>query len=173
MSASQAEHGAIVWADESGPQPEVDIDEQPPEPPPPTPTPAALAAPRVQRGSARGLTGPGVALVLLAASVVGAVIDTTVGDDLGPFFAVLFVASSLYAATQVRRADLFAAVIAPPLVFLLVVGVHEVLAPTGNSRALIDLVGDLVSALALGAPTLWAGTAVAAAVVLLRRRYRR
>jgi len=104
--------------------------------------------------------------------VLGAVIDSVVRGDLGPFFAILFIASSVYAATQVRRRDLLAPVIVPPLVFLTVLGVHELLSPTGRSRAMIDLVGDLVSTLALNAPTLWIGTG-AAAVIVLARHFRR
>ena len=103
----------------------------------------------------------------------GAVIDSIVRSDLGPFFAILFIASSVYAATQVRRRDLLAAVIVPPLVFLTILGVHELVSPTGRSRALIDLVGDLVSTLALNAPTLWIGTGAAAVIVFVRHRRRR
>jgi hypothetical protein len=167
MNASRTGPGFAVIPGVESP-PEVHIDE--PHQSEPVAAPVAPKAPRVQRGSAPGLTAPGVAVVVLAASVVGAVIDTTVGNDLGPFFAVLFVAASLYAATQVRRPDLFAAIIVPPLVFLSIITAHEILAPTGKSRALIDLLGDLISALALGAPTLWAGTVVAAVVVFLRHR---
>src|SRR3954468_1080 len=165
---------------------EVHIDDEKPEPDPPV-EPVQLAAAgaspvtppakdvngRVQRGGAPGLTAPGVAVIVLGASVLGAVIDSVVRSDLGPFFAVLFVASSVYAATQVRRRDLLAAVIVPPLVFLTVLGVHELLSPTGRSRAMIDLVGDLVSTLALNAPTLWIGTGAAAVIVLARHLRRR
>jgi hypothetical protein len=179
MSASWAGANVPLPAEESPGRLEVHIDEHieepaPVEPPVPDPSPPhKQPAPRVQRGSAHGLTAPGVAVVVLAASVVGAVIDTTIGDDLGPLFAVLFVASSVYAATQVRRTDLLAAVIVPPIVFLLVIGAHEILSPTGKSRALIDISGDLFSALALNAPTLWIGTLGAGAVVLVRYRRRR
>jgi hypothetical protein len=127
---------------------------------------------RVQRGGTPGLTAPGVAVIVLGASALGAVIDSIVRGDLGTVFAIMFVASSVYAATQVRRRDLLAAVIVPPLVFLTVLGVHELLSPTGKSRALIDLVGDLVSTLALNAPTLWIGTGAAAVIVLVRHRRR-
>src|SRR3954452_1586706 len=164
----------------------VHTDAENPDPDPPVetvPRPAAEASPgsppakdvngRVQRGGAPGLTAPGVAVIVLGASVLGAVIDSVVRGDLGPFFAVLFVASSVYAATQVRRRDLLAAVIVPPLVFLAVLVVHELLSPTGKSRALIDLVGDIVSTLALNAPTLWLGTVAAAVIVFVRYRRRR
>ena len=134
--------------------------------------PAKDAKARVQRGGAPGLTAPGVAVIVLGASALGAVIDSIVRGDLGTFFAIMFVASSVYAATQVRRRDLLAAVIVPPLVFLTILGVHELVSPTGTSRALIDLVGDLVSTLALNAPTLWLGTGAAAVIVFVRHRRR-
>ena len=107
---------------------------------------------------------------MLGASALGAVIDSIVRSDLGPFFAIMFVASSVYAATQVRRRDLLAAVIVPPLVFLSIIGAHEILSPTGKSRALIDMTGDLVSTLALNAPTLWIGTGAAGVIVFVRYR---
>jgi hypothetical protein len=184
MSAFQAGPGMWVVPDDEPLRPEVHIheDEQVPAGPQVPAEPLASAglparpvtpAPRVQRASGAGLTSPGVVVVVLAASVVGAVIDTTVGNDLGPFFAALFVASSLYAALQVRRRDFLTAVIVPPLVFLAILGGHEILAPTGTSRAAIDLAGDLLSALALNAPTLWVGTAAAAVVVFVRHRRRR
>ncbi|HTY73709.1 MAG TPA: DUF6542 domain-containing protein [Actinomycetes bacterium] len=124
--------------------------------------------PRVQRGSNSGLTAPGVAVVVFAGSLLGAVVDTTIGNGLGTFFSVLFVASSVYAAVRVRPRNFLAAVVVPPLVFLLILGFHQLLAPTGHSRSLVDLTGDVISALALGAPTLWAGTVAAAAVVAVR-----
>jgi hypothetical protein len=188
MSAFQT--GPDVWFDAGDsprsrpPEAHIDADLPAPQQPPvaapaqsvtPTvsgPVTPPTARPKVQRGNGRGLTAAGVAVIVLAGSVLGAIIDTTVGDDLGPCFAVLFVATSLYTATTVRRRDFLAAVITPPLVFLLIIGVHELLAPSGHSRAFIDLTGDLLSALALDAPTLWVGTVVAAAVVFVRHRRR-
>jgi hypothetical protein len=139
----------------------------------PATRPAKDAKARVQRGSVPGLTAAGVAVIVLGASALGAVIDSIVRSDLGPVFAIMFIASSVYAATQVRRRDLLAAVIVPPLVFLTVLGVHELISPTGASRAMIDLTGDLVSTLALNAPTLWIGTGAAAVIVFVRHRRRR
>jgi hypothetical protein len=169
---------ASRWAADFGVVPagepplEVRDDDAAPPPEPPPARPVKDAKPRVQRGGVPGLTAAGVAVIVLAASTLGAVIDSIVGDDLGPFFAVLFVASSVYAATQVRRRDLLAAVIVPPLVFLTILGAHEILSPTGKSQAAIDLMGDLVSSLALNAPTLWVGTGAAAVVVFVRHRRR-
>ncbi len=140
--------------------------------PAPSPSVAGKATARVQRGGTAGLTAPGVAVIVLGASALGAIIDSIVRSDLGPFFAIMFVASSVYAATQVRRRDLLAAVIVPPLVFLTILGVHELISPTGTSRAMIDLTGDLVSTLALNAPTLWIGTGAAAVIVFVRHRRR-
>ena len=124
--------------------------------------------PRVQRAE-HGLTAPGVAVVVLAGSLVGLLIDAFTIDS-GTIFGVAYVASCVYAALQVRRRDLLAAVVVPPLVFL-VLTVGELLF-NGTGGGLSDRVLDLVSELATHAPALWTGTVLAAIIVGVRWKRR-
>jgi hypothetical protein len=126
-----------------------------------TPTPA----PRVQRAE-HGLTAPGVVVIVLAGSLVGLLIDRFTVDS-GWIYSVAFIASTVYAALQVRPRDLLSAVIVPPLVFLLLAIGASMLDGTGGGWS--DHVLDLVSQLAIGAPALWVATGAAAAIVLVRR----
>lgn len=121
---------------------------------------------RVQRAE-HGLTGPGVVVVVLAGSLVGLLIDRFTIDS-GLIFAVAFIASSVYAALQVRPSDLLSALIVPPLVFLLLAVGESVVDSSGGGWS--DHILDLASQLATEAPALWLGTLAAAAIVLVRKR---
>ncbi len=128
---------------------------------------ASNQAPRVQRAE-HGLTSPGVAVVVFAGTLVGLLIDAFTIDS-GVIVGVAFVASCLYAALQVRRSDLLAAVLVPPLVFLVLTVGRELIAPE-SSGGLSTKVLQVASDLATAAPALWAGTALAGVVVAVRWR---
>lgn len=127
--------------------------------------PIAGSAARVQRAEV-GLTAPGVAVVVLAGSLVGLLIDAFTLDS-GTIFAIAFVASCAYAAVQVRRRDLLAAVVIPPLVFLVLVVGRALIDPSSTTSLSARLL-DVASELATQAPALWVGTGVAAVIVLIR-----
>ncbi len=120
---------------------------------------------RVQRAE-HGLTAPGVVVIVLAGSLVGLLIDRFTVDS-GLIYAVAFVASSVYAALQVRPSDLLSAVIVPPLVFFVLALGASLLDSSGGGWS--DHVLDLVSQLATRAPALWLATVAAAVIVLVRR----
>ncbi len=121
---------------------------------------------RVQRAE-HGLTAPGVVVIVLAGSLVGLLIDRFTIDS-GLIFGVAFIASSVYAAVQVRPRDLLSAVIVPPLVFFLLAVGASILDGSGGGWS--DHVLDLLSQLATRAPALWVATVAAAAIVLVRHR---
>jgi hypothetical protein len=118
-----------------------------------------------ERTSDAGLTVPGVFVVVGAVSLVAMVVDTFVGSGVGWLFGGFFVAVSGYAALQVRRSDLIWAVIAPPLVFAVLVCTHAFWTTTGD---LLPRVVALGSALFDLGPMLWIGTGLAAAIVAWR-----
>jgi hypothetical protein len=129
-------------------------------------TPAGPPAERAARTyDGQGLTAAGVAVVVLAVSLVGMLVDAFTGGGIGWLFGGCFVASSGYAASQVRRRDLAWAVIDPPLVFALLVVVYAVATKTGD--LLTKVVAGLNGLLDYG-PMLWLGTGLAAAVVAYR-----
>lgn len=117
-----------------------------------------------------GLTAPGVVVVVLAGSLVGLLLDTFTGGGLGWVFGSLFALSSAYAALQVRRSDLAAAAITPPLVFAALLLVHSLVGGSGGLRT--QGIEALVNLIDLG-PKLWLGTGLALAIVLVRWRQQR
>jgi hypothetical protein len=118
-------------------------------------------------GAARtvGLTAPGVVVVVLAGSLVGLLLDTFTGGDLGWVFGSLFALSCVYAALQVRRSDLAAAAITPPLVFAALLLVHSLVGGSGGLRT--QVIEAMVNLIDL-APKLWLGTGLAVTIVLVR-----
>ncbi len=123
------------------------------------------ARPPVQRSrpaGAPGLTAPGVTVIVFAGSLVGMLLDVFTGAGVGWLFGVVFIASSAYAALQVRRADRAAAIIAPPLVFAVLVMSDKFIGSTGDMVA--KSVGALNALLDYG-PMLWIGSGLTVVIV--------
>jgi hypothetical protein len=115
-------------------------------------------------GSA-GLTAPGVFVVVGAVSLVAIIVDAFTGGGIGWLFGGFFVAVSGYAALQVRRSDLLWAVIAPPLVFAVLVCGHAAWTTTGDLLTRLVAMGSALFDLG---PMLWIGTGLAAVVAAWR-----
>ncbi|HSF26810.1 MAG TPA: DUF6542 domain-containing protein [Actinomycetes bacterium] len=124
--------------------------------------------PPTARPAESGLRLPGLLAVLLVGTAVGATVDLMVSGKYGWGINVAFAISALLAASTVRRRDLLAAVLAAPIAFAVVVTVG--LLVTDGYDGLIKTGLLLATELALLAPGVWLGTAIAAAVALLRRR---
>jgi hypothetical protein len=102
--------------------------------------PAAPAgAPRVDRAAAPAsrevpsgpwLRGSVVVLGMFLVTLAAAAVDSYMGVGLGIITLIALLLSSATACLLVRRRDLFSVVVAPPLVFLGVVVVNIVLAPS-------------------------------------------
>ena len=128
-------------------------------------TPSVRARSAVQRSrppGAPGLTAPGVVVIVFAGSLVGLLLDVFTGGGVGWLFGGIFVATSAYAAFQVRRADRAAAIIAPPLVFAVLVMADKFVGTTGD--ALAKSVGALNALLDYG-PMLWIGCGLTVLIV--------
>lgn len=105
----------------------------------------------------------------LVAGLAGGAIDVLTGPGLREVFAVSFVLGCVVAALTVHREDLVAAVVMPPLVYVvlaLIGGAVERTAKTGSF--LTQQAIELVNALVLGAPVLLAATGAALVVALVR-----
>ena len=116
----------------------------------------------------QALTAWGVALMVTGPTVVAAALEAMVTGNLHWFFDLVFIAASFHAATLVRRRDLLAGVIVPPLAYCagLFTGVQF-----GVLRAGHGLVGQLASLgalLAVKAAPLFIGTALAAVLIAAR-----
>ncbi|MDT7784691.1 MAG: hypothetical protein QOF58_3110 [Pseudonocardiales bacterium] len=130
--------------------------------------PATLAgsdvAPRVR--AKPGLTTPGAVIVGGFLMGVGAMADLTFGGSLGVGFAAMFVIGSAVMALTLRVRSLASAFIAPPLMFAIATMlVGKLSGEVHGSRALAL---DTATSLALSAPVLFGGTALAAAIAVVR-----
>ena len=120
-------------------------------------------------GDRRGLTATGAVALALLLGIIGGAIDVVTGPGLREVFAVCFVTGCLLAALTVHREDLVAAVVMPPLVYVvlaLIGGAVERTATTGSF--LTQQAIELANALVLGAPVLMAATGAALVVALIR-----
>jgi hypothetical protein len=141
---------------------------------PPTSTPADAPEARplpVTRSADRGLTYSGVVVVVGGVTVLVAVAEALVRHEIGWLTGVALLASSVYAAVAVRRADIWAAVVIPPLAFLVALLTAGQLTILGKSGGLLVREGALLFvSLATNAPWILGTTLVCLAIVLVRRR---
>ncbi len=89
-------------------------------------------------------------------------LDVFTGGGVGWLFGVVFIATSAYAAFQVRRSDRAAALIAPPLVFAVLVMTDKFVGTAGDLVA--KAVGALNGLLDYG-PMLWIGSGLTFVII--------
>ena len=105
----------------------------------------------------------------LILGTVGAVIDISSGRGLHSVFTICFVLGCALAALLVHREALRVAVVMPPLIYCVLALVGGTLNKAPATGSLLKSQGlELISALVLGAPVLYAGTVAAALVALVR-----
>lgn len=130
--------------------------------------------PSVHVADRRGLTATGAVALALLLGVSGAVVDVLTGRGLETVFAICFIAGCAIAAATVHREDLVAAVVMPPLVYLVVAGVAAVIEKSAVGGSWVTQQSlELMSELVLSAPVLLVATAAAAVVAVVRRLRRR
>lgn len=120
-------------------------------------------------GDRRGLTATGAVAVALVLGLAGGAYDVLTGPGLRDVFAVSFVLGCVLAALTVHREDLIAAVVMPPLVYVVLAllgGAVERTAATGSF--ITQQAIELVNALLIGAPVLLTATGSALVVAALR-----
>jgi hypothetical protein len=120
-------------------------------------------------GGVGALTGLGAALLLVVASSLGALMDLFLVG--GPDWALtaLYVAACGYTARRVRPADCYSALVAPPLAFVASILVLADLMPDTFGHGLLGLGASSLALLAAKAKALYFGTALTAAVLVVRR----
>jgi hypothetical protein len=119
----------------------------------------------------RGLTAAGAVTVSLAMGFLGAFIDVNTGSGLRATFSVMFVIGCALAALLAHREDLRATVVMPPLVYCVLALIGAAIGHTGAAGPFLKQQAlELVSALILGAPTLYAATGAAFVIALIRSR---
>lgn len=110
----------------------------------------------------------GLVALLLVGTAVGAIGDEIVSGDLGWGINIAFVLTAALAAVMAGRRDLLACVLAAPIVFAVVVTTSLIVVDGYDGLTRTGLV--VATELALLAPGVWLGTALAVVIVLLRRR---
>jgi hypothetical protein len=113
-----------------------------------------------------GLTGLGGIVLGCLIVGLGAAGDLALGGGLGVGFATTFVLSCVLVAATLRVRALGVATVAPPLLFA---GGYALETRTsGHTSGLREMSLDIATSLALHAPLLFIGTALAVAVVIVR-----
>lgn len=117
----------------------------------------------------RGLTATGAVGVALLLGAGGGLVDVLTGPGLRTVFAVCFIAGCALAALTVHREDLVAAVVMPPLVYVvlaLFAGAFSQTVAVGSMLTRQAL--ELTSSLILGAPVLLTATGLAFLIAVAR-----
>jgi hypothetical protein len=114
------------------------------------------------------LTAVGVLIAVTVPTMVAAAVDCLLFDDVHWIFDIVFVAASFHAATIVRRRDLLAPVIVPPLAYAagLLVAVQFGVLTAGHG--FVGKLAGLGALLALKPRPLFLGTGLAAALIAAR-----
>jgi hypothetical protein len=131
--------------------------------------PSSTVTPPVAQGGGRGLTYSGVAVVVISVTVLVAFADALIHDKLGISTGVALAVSSIYAAVTVRRADIWAAVVMPPIAFLVAALTAGQLTLDSSGSLLIREAYMLFRTLAVNAPWILGTTVVCLVIVLVRR----
>ena len=123
----------------------------------------------VHVGDRRGLTAVGAVALALALGTLGGAYDVVTGPGLRSVFAVCFVLGSVIAAATVHREDLRAAVVMPPLVYVLLAFLGGAIETAGEPGSFVTQQAlELAHALFIGAPVLVVATLLALAVAVFR-----
>jgi cation transporter-like permease len=128
---------------------------------------AALHA--VHVADRRGLTALGAVTLALVLGAAGGFIDVMTGSGLRTVFAICFIAGCAIAALKVHREDLIAAIVMPPLVYVVIALLAGAFSKTaGVGGVLTRQALELATSLVLGAPVLLTATALAFVIALVR-----
>jgi hypothetical protein len=114
------------------------------------------------------LTAFGVFLMVTVPTMLAAAVDAGLTGSVHWIFSLVFVAAAFHAATLVRRRDLLAAVIVPPIAYCagLMAAVQCGVLKAGGG--LVDDLASIGALLALKPRPLFFGTALATALVAAR-----
>ena len=115
----------------------------------------------------RRLTLAPATALAISVGLLGALLDVARGAPVATLFALGFAIGCAMATAQVRRADILATVVMPPLAFAAMVVTAGILIHTGG------LATWLVTAFVIKAPVVWLATAAAALVAAARHPRRR
>ncbi len=133
------------------------------------PEQAAVSAPKQTRAKSTGLTFLGVGVLVVGVTVLVAIAEVFVHQQVTGITGVIFILIAALAATRVRRVDLSAAWIWPPLAWVAVLLTAAQLIPASVNSFLLKQGLLVLDVLGTNAPFILGGTAVAAAIALIRK----
>ena len=121
--------------------------------------------------SGRGVTGRGVVVLILVLTGLVGLVEVALAGHRGAAFAFVFIFTSGVGALVVRRRDLPTSIIAPPLIYCVLITALSVVDTHDQSGGFLTRKAIYIgNAFVTGAPTLWTGTIIAAAIVWYRHR---
>lgn len=126
-------------------------------------------SPHVAVGDRRGLTATGAVCIALVLGLGGATYDVLTGSGLRLVFAIAFITGCALSALLVHREDLKAAVVMPPLIYVVLAFIGGALERTGGAGSFLTTQAlEMANALVLGAPVLLAATGLALVIAAIR-----
>ena len=117
-----------------------------------------------------GLTWSRASALIVGGTVVAAFLDALLRDGIGVITGVALVLTSAAAALTLRRSDIWAAVVMPPLAFLAALLTAGQLTVSSSGSLLSRQALNIVTGLSLNAPWLIAATLIALVIEMVRRR---
>ncbi len=127
--------------------------------------PARRPSPEQRRVSSRGATARGVVVLIFGATLLAGVAGRVLAGHRTGLFGVTFAATSVAGAVIVRRRDLPVAMVAPPLLYCVLIAVMSLIDHSGTTGGFLTRTAVyLGTAFVTGAPAIWSGSLLAAGV---------
>jgi hypothetical protein len=118
-----------------------------------------------------GVTGRGACVLIAVATFIGGLLDLAISGHRGHLFGVLFAIASALGALAVRKKDLRVAMVAPPMLYCVLIFVMSLIDQGGLTGGLLTREAFyLGNAFVTGAPAMWVGSLLAAAIGWYRLR---
>jgi len=118
-----------------------------------------------------GVTGRGVVVLIFVVTAVVGAAAVLAGGHRGHAFGIAFIVTAALGAALVRRKDIATAMIAPPLLYCLLVALMSFLDTKDQTGGFLTRKAVYIAdAFITGAPAIWAGTALAVGIGWYRRR---
>lgn len=115
-----------------------------------------------------GLTWSRAALIMVLGTVLAAFVEALLRHSIGSLTGVVLVILTIFCAVRLRREDIWAAVIMPPLAFLAAIVTAGQLTMNRSGSFLSRQALNIVTVLALNAPWILGATAIGLVIVLIR-----
>jgi hypothetical protein len=110
-------------------------------------------------------------VLIAVATFIGGLLDLAISGHRGHLFGVLFAIASALGALAVRKKDLRVAMVAPPLLYCVLIFVMSLIDQGGLTGGLLTREAFyLGNAFVTGAPAIWVGSLLAAAIAWYRLR---